>query len=87
MLDLFKKWAITFDNYTTTESPVHKEFVTNFHRKVFKNGYIFTQVSELPYCPNCKRFLPDRFVEGECPYCGYGVARGDQCEQCGSPTS
>mgnify|MGYP000285863124 CR=1 FL=1 len=83
VVDLFKKWAISFDNYTTTESPVHKEFVMNFHRKVAKNGYVFTQMSELPYCPNCKRFLPDRFVEGECPYCGYKGARGDQCEQCG----
>jgi len=83
VVDLFKKWAISFDNYTTTESPVHKEFVMDFHRKVAKNGYVFTRVSELPYCPNCKRFLPDRFVEGECPYCGYKGARGDQCEQCG----
>jgi len=83
VLGLFKKWAISFDNYTTTESPVHKEFVMDFHRKVAKNGYVFTQESELPYCPNCKRFLPDRFVEGECPYCGYKGARGDQCEQCG----
>jgi len=83
VVDLFKKWAISFDNYTTTESPVHKEFVMNFHRKVFENGYVFTQESELPYCPKCKRFLPDRFVEGECPYCGYKGARGDQCEQCG----
>ena len=83
VVELFKKWAISFDNYTTTESPVHKEFVMDFHRKVAKNGYVFTRVSELPYCPNCKRFLPDRFVEGECPYCGYKGARGDQCEQCG----
>jgi len=83
VLGLFKKWAISFDNYTTTESPVHKEFVMDFHRKVAENGYVFTQESELPYCPNCKRFLPDRFVEGECPYCGYKGARGDQCEQCG----
>ncbi|HIE19035.1 TPA: methionine--tRNA ligase, partial [Candidatus Bathyarchaeota archaeon] len=83
VLGLFKKWAISFDNYTTTESPVHKEFVMDFHRKVAKNGYVFTQESELPYCPNCKRFLPDRFVEGECPHCGYKGARGDQCEQCG----
>ena len=83
VVELFKKWAISFDNYTTTESPVHKEFVMDFYRKVAENGYVFTQESELPYCPNCKRFLPDRFVEGECPYCGYKGARGDQCEQCG----
>jgi len=83
VVDLFKKWMISFDNYSTTESPVHKEFVMSFHRKVAENGYVFSQESELPYCPKCKRFLPDRFVEGECPYCGYKGARGDQCEQCG----
>jgi len=81
--DLFKKWTISFDNYTTTESPVHKEIVTDIHRKIDKNGYVFTQEAELPYCPECNRFLPDRFVEGKCPYCGYEGARGDQCEQCG----
>jgi len=81
--DLFKKWGISFDNYTTTESPVHKEYVMKIHSKIEKNGYVFAQEAELPYCQNCKRFLPDRFVEGKCPYCGYESARGDQCEQCG----
>ncbi len=80
---LFEKWAISFDNYTHTESAVHKEFVRDFHRKVEKNGYVFTQETELPYCKKCERFLPDRFVEGTCPYCGDKGARGDQCEQCG----
>ena len=80
---LIERWGISFDNYTTTESPVHKAFVKEFHRKVEKNGYVFTQEEELPYCPKCKRFLPDRFVEGKCPHCGYEGARGDQCEECG----
>ncbi len=80
---LFEKWGISFDNYTRTESPVHKAFVRDFFLKIEKNGYIFTQETEMPYCPKCKRFLPDRFVEGKCPHCGYEKARGDQCEQCG----
>jgi len=83
VLSLFDRWAISFDNYTTTESPVHKDFVRELHRKVEENGYVFTQEAELAYCPQCKRFLPDRFVEGKCPYCEYADARGDQCEQCG----
>jgi len=81
--DLFKRWEISFDNYTRTESPVHKEFVQRFLLKIYENGYVFTKEAELPYCPKCKRFLPDRFVEGVCPYCGYENARGDQCESCG----
>jgi len=51
--------------------------------KIEQNGYVFTKEDELTYCPKCQRFLPDRFVEGKCPYCGYEGARGDQCEQCG----
>jgi len=83
VVSLFDRWAISFDNYTTTESPVHKDFVTSLHRKIEENGYVFTQEAELAYCPKCERFLPDRFVEGKCPYCGYDGAKGDQCEQCG----
>ena len=83
VVDLWKKWGISFDNYTRTESPVHKTFVKNLFSKIYKNGYIFVQETELPYCPKCNRFLPDRFVEGVCPYCGAESARGDQCDSCG----
>lgn len=80
---VFGEWGITFDNYTRTESPVHKEFIQKFYRKIYENGYIFSKEIEMLYCSRCKRFLPDRFVEGICPYCGYENARGDQCENCG----
>ncbi|RLF23957.1 MAG: methionine--tRNA ligase [Thermoprotei archaeon] len=80
---LFELWGISFDNYTRTESEVHKRFVREFYMKLYKRGYIFTEVVKLPYCPKCRRFLPDRFVEGTCPYCGYEGARGDQCDKCG----
>jgi methionyl-tRNA synthetase len=83
VVDLFRKWNFSFDNYTRTENPVHIEFVQNLHRKVYDNGYIFTQETEMLYCEKCERFLPDRFVEGKCPYCSYEAARGDQCEACG----
>ncbi len=80
---LFEKWGISFDNYTRTESEVHKQFVRDLFLKIEKNGYLFKEDTELPYCTKCERFLPDRFVEGKCPYCTYERARGDQCEQCG----
>jgi methionyl-tRNA synthetase len=51
--------------------------------KIERNGYVFIKEDELPYCSKCQRFLPDRFIEGKCPYCGFERARGDQCEQCG----
>ena len=83
VVELFKRWGISFDNYTRTESPVHKEFVQQHLMKIYRNGYIFTKETEMLYCEKCKRFLPDRFVEGKCPYCGHMPARGDQCDNCG----
>lgn len=81
--NLFKKFEISFDNYTRTENSIHIEFVRGFLMKIYENGYIFTQTMLMPYCPKDKIFLPDRFIEGKCPYCGYERARGDQCDKCG----
>lgn len=74
-------WEISFSNYTRTESDVHKAFVMDFFRKLEK--YMIIKEEEIPYCEYDKIFLPDRFVRGTCPYCGYEDATGDQCENCG----
>jgi len=87
---LFQKYEISFDNYTRTETPDHISFVREVWKKIEVNGYVFKQEVELPFCRKDDRFLPDRFVEGKCPYCGYEGARGDQCDSCGrllEPTS
>ena len=47
------------------------------------NGYIFQGTASSYSIPEAERFLPDRYVEGTCPHCGYGAARGDQCDNCG----
>jgi len=80
---LIQEYRISFDNYTRTESPVHKSFVQEFMTKLYQNGYIFEQDDVLPYCPRDGMFLPDRFVVGTCPYCGFEKAYGDQCDNCG----
>jgi methionyl-tRNA synthetase len=80
---LFEAWGISFDNYTRTENPLHKEFIQKLLMKIYENGYIFTQETEMLYGEKCRRFLPDRYVEGKCPHCGYERARGDQGENCG----
>jgi methionyl-tRNA synthetase len=80
--DLFRKWQISYDNYTITHNPIHIEFVRNFYMDIQKNGYIFEKELESLYCEHDKLFLPDRFVEGICPHCEAENARGDQCEKC-----
>lgn len=74
-------WKITFNNYTRTESEVHKEFVRSFLLNLRK--YTKVEEDEIPYCEHDKLFLPDRFIKGTCPYCGFEDARGDQCDNCG----
>jgi methionyl-tRNA synthetase len=86
IIDLFEKWHISYDNYTRTESQVHKEYVRGLYSEIYANdSYIFTKVEIIHYCPRDKRFLPDRFVEGTCPFCAFESARGDQCDNCGRP--
>jgi methionyl-tRNA synthetase len=81
--DLFRQWDASFDNYTSTESSIHKQFVQKTLLEIQENGFIFAQDTEMLYCEHDQRFLPDRFVEGKCPYCGCEKARGDQCDICG----
>lgn len=90
VLELFKRWDASYDNYTCTESPVHKAFVQKTLLEIQQNGYIFEQEAQMLYCEHDQRFLPDRFVEGKCPHCDADKARGDQCDLCGKllePTS
>lgn len=80
--DLYKKWNLSYDNYTVTHNPIHIEFVQNFYLDVQKNGFIFEKEIESFYCEKDQLFLPDRFVEGICPHCVFEDARGDQCDNC-----
>ena len=79
----FEKLGICFDNYSRTSLQLHhktaQEFFTVLERKndlIVKNALQF-------YSEKSNRFLPDRYVEGRCPHCGYDRARGDQCDKCG----
>ena len=79
----FKKLGFSYDLYSKTSSPEHKEFVREYHRKLYEGGYVYEKTTLQTYCETCGQFLPDRFVRGICPNCGE-KARGDQCEACGS---
>lgn len=82
-LTYWKDLAIDWDLFTTTGTETHKRVVQNFFLKLLENGYLYTNTSEQYFDEEAERFLPDRYVEGTCPHCGYGDARGDQCDNCG----
>lgn len=84
-LDSWKKLGISFDLFTTTGTPNHARTVHDVFLSLQRKGYIYKDTMPLPYCSHCQRYLPDRYVEGECPYCGFKGARGDQCDKCGKP--
>lgn len=78
-----ERFGIIYDNFSRTSKPLHHNTAQEFFLKLYEKGYLSPKISEQLYCTRCKRFLPERFVEGICPYCGYEGARGDQCEKCG----
>ncbi len=84
-LDSWERLGISFDLFTSTGTQNHAQVAQEIFLDLLEKGYIYRDSMLLPYCPSCKRFLPDRYVEGICPYCGYPSARGDQCEECGKP--
>ncbi|GBC68818.1 Methionine--tRNA ligase [archaeon HR01] len=83
MVDIFQRFSISFDNYSRTHSETHIRICQQIFKTLYDKGYIFDELVDQLYCENCERFLPDRFVIGSCPVCGYDRARGDQCEACG----
>ena len=83
ILAVWRELGISFDLFTETTTPNHYQQTQAFFLRLYEKGYIFKDTMESPYCPNDRRFLPDRYVEGTCPYCGYEGARGDQCDNCG----
>ncbi len=84
IVNSLEKLGIKFDNFSGTSRVLHHKLAQEVFLKLFHNGYIEPKITEEMYCPNCKRFLSDRYIEGTCPHCGYPHARGDSCESCGS---
>jgi methionyl-tRNA synthetase len=84
MKETFERFSISFDNFSRTSTELHAENTQLFYRKLKEGGYISEAESKQMYSPTEGRFLPDRYVEGTCPVCGYKEARGDQCDNCGS---
>ena len=85
--DSFRKFGITFDNYSRTSRKIHHETAQEFFKQLYEKK-IFEEInSDQLYDPEAQQFLADRFVLGTCPICQNAEAYGDQCESCGSSLS
>ncbi len=76
--------GLAYDLYTRTTTPNHYSVVQDIFTALYDNGYIVAKTQMGAISPSTGRTLPDRFIEGTCPLCGYDNARGDQCDNCGN---
>ena len=81
--DIYDWFGINFDYFGRTSTQQQTEIVQSLFKQLDERGFIKENTIEQLYCPECERFLADRYVHGVCPHCGYEDARGDQCEKCG----
>ena len=84
--EFVRQWdeiGLQWDLYTTTGTEHHSRVTQEMFFLQLENGHIDKRTSEQFYDPQADRFLPDRYIEGTCPNCGYTEARGDQCDNCG----
>jgi methionyl-tRNA synthetase len=79
---IYEGFDLRFDYFGRSSSEQNAEITQHFARKLHENGFIEERAIRQVYSPADGRFLPDRYVEGTCPHCGYDKARGDQCENC-----
>jgi methionyl-tRNA synthetase len=82
--DIYEKFALSFDHFGSSSSLQNRNLTQHFATQLFRNGLIDVRTQTMLYSKADGRFLPDRYVEGTCPKCGFGKARGDQCDNCGS---
>jgi methionyl-tRNA synthetase len=80
--DLAARFGLSFDHFGRSSSPQNAELTRHLAARLRDNGMIEERVSEQVYSLDDKRYLPDRYIIGTCPHCGYERARGDQCENC-----
>jgi methionyl-tRNA synthetase len=82
-LDTWQRIGISYDLFTHTDTENHHRVAQDIFLACLNNGYLYKEVQSQLYSESEGRFLPDRYVEGTCPHCGYAGARGDQCDNCG----
>ncbi|MFF7726056.1 methionine--tRNA ligase [Streptomyces sp. NPDC008001] len=79
---IYEGFGLSFDYFGRSSSPENREITQHFARQLQKNGFIEERAIRQVFSLADDRFLPDRYIVGTCPHCGYDKARGDQCENC-----
>ena len=82
--DVYDRFGLSFDHFGRSSSPQNHALTQHFYRRLDAAGLIDERVVRQVWSPVDQRFLPDRYVLGTCPHCGFDAARGDQCDGCGS---
>ncbi|HIQ01452.1 MAG TPA: methionine--tRNA ligase [Anaerolineales bacterium] len=82
-LETQQRIGISYDLFTHTDTENHYRVAQDIFLRLLERGYMYRHVQRQLYSEKEGRFLPDRYVEGTCPHCGYTEARGDQCDNCG----
>ena len=80
--DIYRRFDLSFDYFGRSSSPQNHELTQHFCRQLDENDLIEERSTLQVYSKEDGRFLPDRYIIGTCPHCGYEAARGDQCENC-----
>jgi len=83
-LETQKEIGISYDLFTHTDTENHHRIAQDFFLKLYQQEYLYRETQKQLYSQTEGRFLPDRYVEGTCPICGFDQARGDQCDNCGN---
>ncbi|HVX70271.1 MAG TPA: methionine--tRNA ligase [Mycobacteriales bacterium] len=76
--------GLSYDLFTRTTTRNHYAVVQEMFKTLHRNGYMIERTTKGAISPSTGRTLPDRYIEGTCPICGYDGARGDQCDNCGN---
>jgi methionyl-tRNA synthetase len=82
--DDFRALGLTYDNFTRTTTANHARVTQDIFRTLYDHGFIFEQSMLVAFSTTTGNTLPDRYIEGTCPICGFEDARGDQCDNCGN---
>jgi methionyl-tRNA synthetase len=84
-VDIYRRFKLSFDHFGRSSCRQNRALTQHFFSRLAAAGLIEKRTVRQVWSPTDRRFLPDRYVHGTCPHCGFADARGDQCDGCASP--